>query len=284
METELWPELMTRARRLGIELVLVNARLSAKSLDAGGMFRAVLSRTLACFDRILARSDADRDALIRLGAAADRIDVIGNLKTRSVTTQATTRLVERDYLLLASSHTGEERAFVAARPASLHDRLLVIAPRHPDRSAEIQSELKALEIDFAVRSLDQSVTASTAVYLADTLGELAALMAHAELVVMGGSFDQTGGHNLLEPAALGCAIITGPSDSNIRNDIAMLGSGIRQVDDIDACWRVIQQLLDDPDARATLGQAAKAQLASQPDILQNYLDALAPYLKTSVSK
>ena len=279
METELWPELLSQAQGRGIELLLVNARLSAKSLDRGPWIRSLLARTLGRFTRLLARSEDDRNALLTLGAPADRIEVVGNLKTRRNALPAQDRLIERDYLLLASSHAGEEAAFVSARLPELKNRLLVIAPRHPNRSAEIQSELDALGVSFAVRSRQEPIASDTEIYLADTLGEMPALMAHADVVVMGGSFDQTGGHNLIEPASLGCAIITGPSDSNIRRDIDMLGAGIVQVEDMNACWQSIRTLSEDPDRRRTLAQTAKSQLENQPDILKAYLDALNPYLK-----
>ena len=118
-------------------------------------------------------------------------------------------------------------------------------------------------------------------YLADTLGELEAWMAHALVVVMGGSFDDTGGHNLIEPASLGCAIVTGPSDSNIRRDIELLGDGrgILQVSDVDACWRVVGELLQQPEKARDLGREARRRLAEQPDVLQAYLRALEPYLE-----
>lgn len=282
METELWPELLFRARCNDIELILVNARLSKKSLHSGRFGRGLLSRTLAYFTRILTRGSADRDALLSLAAQPDRISILGNLKTqRAPASQPTPqRIVEREYLLLASSHEGEERDFLAARPAGLGDCLLVIAPRHPARSSAIQAQIEALGLRCSVRSQGQPVSAHTEVYLADTLGELAALMAHAQIVVMGGSFDDTGGHNLIEPASLGCAIITGPSDSNISDDIEMLGvgQGLLQVDSIEACWNSILTLLDDPAEARALGCEAQTRLARQPDILQAYLDALVPYL------
>jgi 3-deoxy-D-manno-octulosonic-acid transferase len=92
--------------------------------------------------------------------------------------------------------------------------------------------------------------------------------------------DRTGGHNLIEPAALGCAIITGPSDSNIGDDIEMLGNGrgLLQVDSMQQCWRNIEQLLQDPARARALGREARARLERQPDIVQAYLDGLAPYL------
>lgn len=279
METELWPELLAQTHNRGIELILLNARLSNKSLHSGAFVRRLLARALALFSQVLTRSEADREAFMSLGVAAERIKIIGNLKTRPASTSTPTRLVERDYLLLASSHAGEEQAMLAARPAALKNCLLVIAPRHPDRSAGIQTEIEALGLRCSVRSHQHAVTENTEVYLADTLGELAELMAHARVVVMGGSFDTTGGHNLIEPASLGCAIITGPSDSNISKDIEMLGvgEGLLQVPDIDACWRAIEQLLDDPAQARRLAETAKSRLAEQPDILQAYLDALKPY-------
>ncbi len=280
METELWPELLYQGRRQGIRLILVNARLSTKSLRVGKYMHRLLSRTLGYFSLILTRTSADRDALLSLGTQRDRISIIGNLKTGSTVAATPLRLVERDYLLLASSHAGEEQQFLEARPADLKQHLLVIAPRHPDRSDSIQAQIDALGIQYSVRSKGQEIDAQTEVYLADTLGELKSLMAFARVVVMGGSFDKTGGHNLIEPASLASAIITGPSDSNIVGDIAMLGvgHGVLQVQTIDACWEALGELIDDPGRAQALGQEAQARLARQPDILQGYLDAISPQL------
>jgi 3-deoxy-D-manno-octulosonic-acid transferase len=280
METELWPELLYQARHHDIELLLVNARLSARSLEANRFVRALLSHTLGYFSQILTRSRDDQQALQSLGASPSRIRILGNLKARHHPPTNPIRLVAREYLLLASSHAGEELAFLASRHAAAQPRLLVIAPRHPARSKTIQSEIDGLGLRYAVRSQSQPVTAETEVYLADTLGELSQLMAHAEVVIMGGSFDDTGGHNLIEPASLGCAIITGPSTSNIDADIKMLGvgQGIIQVDDIVACWSAVIGLLEQPERRRALAKEAQARLSRQPDILQVYLDAIAPHL------
>lgn len=278
METELWPELLYQARRRGIPLILVNARLSAKTTAANAYVRRLARTTLGHFDRILARGEAERNALRGLGASDEQLRVAGNLKTVGVDRQPRERLVARDYLLLASSHAGEERNFIESRPGDLRNLLLVVAPRHPDRSETLQAEFTTLELDYAVRSKADTVTEDTQVYLADTLGEMKALMAHARIVVMGGSFDQTGGHNLLEPASLGCAIITGPSDHGIRGDIKMLGDGLIQVGDMAQCWRCIEELLNAPERAKTLGETARERLAAQPDMVEAYLEELAPWL------
>jgi 3-deoxy-D-manno-octulosonic-acid transferase len=280
METELWPELLYQARRQQVELILVNARLSRKSLDAGGFVRGLLTRSLGYFRLILTRNQRDLEALLSLGASAQRTTIIGNLKTHIESGQQHSRLIERDYLILASSHSGEELQFLEARPAQLADRLLVLAPRHPERGAAIEIQLENLGLRFAVRSKAQAIGDDTEVYLADTLGELGSLLAYARIVIMGGSFNTTGGHNLIEPANLGCAIITGPSDSNIVEDIDMLGagSGVLQVENMAACWREITRLLENPEQAEALGREAQSRLAQQPNIVQDYLAAIKPYL------
>ncbi|MDJ0779671.1 MAG: glycosyltransferase N-terminal domain-containing protein [Gammaproteobacteria bacterium] len=284
METELWPALLHQAARRRIPLLQVNARLSSKTLDTGPFTRDLLTRVLGYFDRFLARSERDRERLLRLGARAEDVCVLGNIKSLRDESPPPARLVERDYLLLASSHAGEERKFLRWRENRASDALIVIAPRHPQRGDEIERDIAAARLSCARRSHDEPVTEQTDVYLADTLGELRALMAHARVVVMGGSFDDTGGHNLIEPANLGCAIVTGPSDAGIRDDIKMLGEGVIQVGDMHQCWKTVDDLWRDP-ARATrLGQRARERLAQQPDPVQAYLDALEPWLTPPASR
>jgi 3-deoxy-D-manno-octulosonic-acid transferase len=280
METELWPELLYQARKQRIPLLLVSARLTPKSLQAGKFVSGLLSTTLAYFTHILARSGKDREALLSMGVSEDRITLPGNLKSHAQTAPRQPRQIERDYLILASSHQDEEQQFLQARPAEFEHLLLVLAPRHPDRSAAIQTQVERLGMNCAVRSKAQAIEQNTEVYLADTLGELKSFLTYARVVIMGGSFDTTGGHNLLEPAALGCAIITGPSDSNIAEDIKMLGinDGVLQVESMTACWQAIAELLENPARAEALGREAQSRLAQQPDIIQQYLVAIEPYL------
>jgi 3-deoxy-D-manno-octulosonic-acid transferase len=135
-------------------------------------------------------------------------------------------------------------------------------------------------MSFAVRSKAQTIAQDTEVYLADTLGELDSLMAHARVVIMGGSFDTTGGHNLLEPAALGCAIITGASDSNIVEDLEMLGldQGVLQVESMTACWQTITRLINHPQEALALGREARSRLEQQADIVHRYMATIRSWL------
>ncbi|MDH5353347.1 MAG: glycosyltransferase, partial [Gammaproteobacteria bacterium] len=278
METELWPELLYQTAKNGVPIVQVNARLSDKSVQAPIYVRYLLRRCLANIGLFLTRNEQDRDNLIGLGADSEQIKIIGNLKSHSGNTENLPGLVERDYLLLASSHEDEELQFIKQRPTDRQDKLIVIAPRHPTRSRSIQKQLTDLDINFAVRSDEQVITDRTEVYLADTLGELKAFMAHAEIVIMGGSFNQTGGHNLIEPANLGCTIITGPSDSNIRQDIDALSDGIIQVADMQDCWQQIEYLLANPEYARELADKARIQVQQSDNMPERYLAEIRPYL------
>jgi len=285
METELWPELLFQATRNELPIIRINARLSRKSIEAPIFIRYIIRRTLEYVTSHLIRNESDREALIQFGVAPQDIKIAGNLKSRLGEPVAASRLLEPQYLLLASSREGEELMLLKQRPAGFEKILIVIAPRHPARSKSIQQQLKKLGVNYAIRSQSQAINANTEVYLADTLGELKALMAHARIVVMGGSFDASGGHNLIEPASLACPIITGPSDSNIREDIALLGdgTGIYQVRDMAECWEKITLLLDNPDQSKALGQHALQAVTNQPDVLDRYLVEIRPYLSGSSS-
>ena len=278
METELWPELLYQTAQRNIPIIQINARLSPKTTDAPIFIRYLLRRAISAIRLHLARNQQDKALLLGLGANEANIKIVGNLKSRYQQTELPKRLIDQDYLLLASSHEGEEQLLLEQIPAQWRKQLIVIAPRHPKRSKSIQKELNNAGIQFAVRSLSQPIRAQTQVYLADTLGELKTFMAHASIVIMGGSFDQTGGHNLIEPASLGCAIITGPSDSNIKSDIEQLGDSIIQVTNMLSCWQNIDFLLANPVKANTLGNRAQTRLQNQPDVLQRYLSEIKPYL------
>ncbi|MCP4278248.1 MAG: 3-deoxy-D-manno-octulosonic acid transferase, partial [Gammaproteobacteria bacterium] len=185
-----------------IPIIQVNARLSARSLEAPIFIRYLLRRAITAISLHLARSQQDRQALIELGAEGQNIKVLGNIKSYHEDGEPTCRLIERKYLLLASSHEGEEALFVKHRLEKWCDYLLVIAPRHPKRSAVIQKQLAHMGINLAVRSKHHDINLRTQVYLADTLGELKSFMAFADIVIMAGSFDKSGGHNIIEPAKL----------------------------------------------------------------------------------
>jgi 3-deoxy-D-manno-octulosonic-acid transferase len=280
-ETELWPETLYQACKKNIPLLQINARLSTKSLQNPDWIKHILSTTLGYFDLHLTRNQQDLEKLLSMGVDKGKVISCGNLKfAQPAVQQDYDKLIERPYILFASTHEPEERLIAQMIKDLQTGQLAVIAPRHPIRAARIQRSLKPLKMNISQRSKGDSISEQTELYLADTLGELKALMAHASLVVMGGSFDNTGGHNLLEPAAIGKAIITGPSDDNIRQDITLLNEhdGIIQVTDIQTLSTTINELLHQPHRIEQLARNASNVMQQQSHIFNHYVERIEDYL------
>ncbi len=282
METELWPNLYRLCREGETPLVIVNGRVSAKTLRAPRWLRRLYRDTLQGTSEILARSELDRERFLRLGANPARCRVVGNIKF-AVLDHAPPAPIElpRDYVLAASSRDEEEVLIAEAWQQSRRNELLVIAPRHPHRLATILQELKPFKLKTAVRSRGELPDATTQLYIADTFGELRGLMAGAKLVFMGGSLVAKGGHNILEPAALGRAVITGPHMENFHDECRVLlnGGGIVQVSSLKELSEAFNALLQDEVKRRQLGDNALLTLTQQADVAKRYLEALRPYLQ-----
>jgi 3-deoxy-D-manno-octulosonic-acid transferase len=277
METEIWPVLYRECAAAGVPIVLVNGRLSMRSLHPGTWWRSLQGQTLARVRAVLARSQTDAETFMALGLDLARVRMLGNLKFSIEEPPVTPIELGRRYVLAASTREGEERAvFAQWRAARNAGLLLVMAPRHPQRLNEILNDLAPLTARIAVRSRNQAVDRDTEVYIADTLGELRALMAGAEFVVMGGSFTPRGGHNVIEAAQLGKAVVYGPHMENFLHEAELLRShdaGI-QLDTIDALADTITRLLEQPAWRAALGTNSARLIAARAGVVDDYLVAL----------
>lgn len=285
METELWPTLYAECARRGIAPLIINGRISARTRNAAAWLRDAYRAALANTAGILARSQNDAEGFLALGAADGSVRVAGNIKLAPVAPPADAAdvpAVHPAYVLAASTHDDEELG-VARRwlADATRTELLVIAPRHPQRGAALAAQLKTLTPEVAVRSRGETVTPATRIYLADTLGEMPWLMRHALLVVMGGSFVPRGGHNVLEPAHLGKAVITGPHMENFREETALLraAGALRQANGIDELGRLIDELLHDTDQRRELEQAARKALEPFRNLREVYLEAIAAHCR-----
>lgn len=280
LETEIWPWLYGELHHRGIPIALVNARLSSRTLDAPRWWRAMAAHCLHQVATVLARSEADADGYRQLGAPAERIRVLGNLKLAAVTGAPPAPIeLPRPFVLAASTHDDEERQLAAAwRDGGNPDYLLVIAPRHPERGDAIARALKADGHRVARRSAAEPIVPETGVYLADTLGELTGLMRGAALVIMGGSLVPHGGQNVLEPAAAGRAIVTGPHMDNFRAETRALqeAGALRQGDDAATVVAITAELLTDETARTEMGRCGRAVLESGAGMAECYVAALAP--------
>ena len=283
METELWPNLYHAAQQKNLRLVTINGRVSAKTLHTPPWVKTLYRLALRNITAVLARSQVDAERFIELGAPPDATTVTGNLKfaiAADFSPPQQALAIDRPYVLAASTHQHEER-LLAELWAQLNtdDYLLVIAPRHPYRSAHIVKQLIQIDNHIAVRSKGDPVQATTRVYLADTLGELMVFMRDATVVFMGGSLVPTGGHNILEPAMLGKAIVFGPYMHNFTDEALRFieQQAAVQVTDADDLLRQLKILLADPAKRHTYGERAKILMEQEKDMVERYVSQLQRY-------
>ncbi|WP_027071501.1 lipid IV(A) 3-deoxy-D-manno-octulosonic acid transferase [Luteimonas sp. J29] len=289
VETELWPNLLLCCRDAGIPAYLVNARLSEKSLRGYRLLRPLLSRVLATLRRVAAQSEADARRFQSLGAPAATVTVTGNLKYDiAIDTAAVERTAAefreraggRPAWIAASTHPEEEAAVLAIHRRLRErwpDALLLWAPRHPERFRGVAQQAIDAGWRVATRRLTRLPDAEDAVFVIDTLGELQRFYACADVAFVGGSLQDVGGHNLLEPAAVGVPVVTGPHLHNFT-DIAdrMQSAGALEVGaDADAVGAAIEGLLEDEGRRAAMRDAGLALVRDGRGAVRRTLAVLA---------
>ena len=289
LESELWPNLLTATRARGIPAALINARLSPRSYASWQRFAGTANALLGCFDLCLAQSGQQEDWLKRLGA--QKVACVGNLKFSAAPLAADDEelaavrraLGDRPVWLAASTHEGEEilAADVHLRLRDAHPGLLtIIAPRHPARADGILEALRTRDLRIKRRSLGQEIAPDDDMYLADTMGELGLFYRLAPLAMIGGSFGDVGGHNLMEPAQLGCAILHGPDmrkTQAVADEMTAAGGAV-ECADADALTEAVDRLLRDAAARTALADAAKAIADAHRGVVDRVCERLVPYL------
>ena len=273
VETEIWPNTLCTANNYKVPVVIINGRLSTKTLHAPNFVLAIYRQVLPYITLVLSRSETDSVNFKKLGVDEARIKTIGNIKTYAGNNKKYTPLPElsdKRYVLAASTHAPEEQQLGEA--FSNLGILLVIAPRHVQRSHAIKKMLQASNIDFAIRTLDDPITSSTQVYLADTTGEMASLIANAVVVFVGGSLVDCGGHNVLEPAAQGKPVFTGPHTDNFIAEMELLANhnAVRIVSTADELATICKQLLTQPSLVAEMGDSAMQAVNSSEHIFEHY--------------
>jgi 3-deoxy-D-manno-octulosonic-acid transferase len=268
LETELWPNLLRALRRAGVPAVLANGRISDRSYRRYRLVRGLFRRVLDDVALFCMQSEEDARRVISLGARPERVLVTGNLKMEAPPGEAGAEQLWRRLLFLGqapvvvagSTHRGEEaavlEAFQAARPDAAGLRL-VLAPRHPERLDEVESLVRARGLTVVRRSR-VGPGGDPEVILVDTMGELAALYAVADVIFVGGSLVPVGGHNVVEPALHAKAVIFGPHMANFREAATLLlraGAAVQVASGSDLA-AALRGLLADPGARQALGRAA----------------------------
>jgi len=290
METEIWPNLYHACGKRRIPLILVSARISPRSVGKYRRLLPLFRETLSHGILIAAQSEADADRFKSLGAAAERTWVTGNIKFDIALSEdlpqrgreLRNRLWPgRPVWIAASTHEGEESQALDAHSRILEaypDALLVLVPRHPERFASVASLLSRRDIRYVTRTSKKPCGPTDAVFLANTMGELPLFYAASDVAFVGGTLVPVGGHNLLEPAALGLPVITGThlfNTEDIANMFATIGASIT-VDSAEALAAAICRLLGNPCEAAAIGKKGRDIVSNNRGSLDKLLVLLEP--------
>ena len=290
LETELWPNLLLGCRDHGVPAYIVNARLSERSRRGYRMLKPLIGRALRTLRGVLAQSAADGERFVQLGAAPATMTVTGNLKYDIASEDWPAfaaafgeRIGARTAWIAASTHIDEEAAVIAIHRRLRErwpDLLLLWAPRHPERFKPVAQQAVDAGWRVSTRRLTQWPDRDDAVFVIDTLGELMRFYSCAQVAFVGGSLQEVGGHNLLEPAAVGTAIVSGPHLHNFSDIAAQLAEAgaLRIGPDVDGVGGHVAQLLADVAARDAMVTAARALVEQGRGALQRTLAAVAPDL------
>lgn len=271
MEKEVWPNLFAACRQRAIPLYVINARLSERSASAYRKIPWLIKPALDCATMIATQTDEDRTRFVDIGARDDRVMVLGNIKfdvdiAHAVIEAGQALRAEtfagRFVWILASTHHDEEARLLPVYrelKQRIPELLLMIAPRHPERFAPVEQLCKDQGLEVVVRSGHAPVTTTTDVYLADSMGELKILYAASDVAFVGGSLVPVGGHNVLEPAAIGVPVLFGSQMFNfeeIAQQILAAKAALR-CEDRQAIVEAVLKIHGDPRYRSALIANAK---------------------------
>lgn len=270
METEIWPNMLCILAKNKIPLMLANARLSERSCFQYQKIKFFISPLMQRFNLIAAQTQADRERFLSLGASSQQVIVAGNIKFDINLPEDLSGKVKhyrerfsppRQILVAASTHEGEEILFfklIHSLRASYSKLLFIIIPRHPERFNEVYRQALLHNLNIMKWSQNHNIDLSIDVLLIDAMGELFNFYAMADLVFVGGSMIQLGGHNILEPALLAKPILTGPYVANFAEIVRMFkaAEALIQIHDENDLKIQLVHLLNEPFKADRLGQNA----------------------------
>jgi 3-deoxy-D-manno-octulosonic-acid transferase len=291
-ETEFWPNFLRLAHSSGARIAVVNARISDRSWPSYRRFRFALRAMLSRVDLFLAQTERDADRLRSIGAPSDRVQITGNLKfdvalpSPPVILKKLQDSIEATgagpVMVCGSTLAGEESLLLGAfrNVLTVHPRaVMMLAPRHPERFDEVAALTVETGLRYFRRSQWREEPLAGAVLLLDSIGELAGLYALADIAFVGGSLVPLGGHNIIEPAQHGVAIMVGPHTENFRDVVAQFQDrGAVRIVAPDEVLPSILNLLANDDERLTLGQHAQQAVRSQMGATARTMDGLRSLL------
>lgn len=279
VETELWPELYFQCAEHSIPLHIINGRISNKTYQANFLLRFFYRRALQTVTKVWARNSEDRQRFLDMGCPLDRATVVGSIKMTRQATRATPEhpLLGIEFSLAVSTHASEELVIARAWRAASDNHLLVIIPRHEQRGASIARLLEENGLRVTLRTERRIPPSDTDILIADTTGEVDDFCAHAKLIFMGGSMVKHGGHNVIEAAARGKAIIVGPHTDNFKDEVEYLRSrGALEIaeneQELASKWAAVS---GGDSARHRLEAATIAAYRNLPNRVEEYIELVA---------
>ncbi len=288
VETEIWPDLYRQCGNNGVPLAIVNARLSERSARGYKRLSGLVTETLMHLSLVAAQTQEDAQRFIEIGAFPKTVEVTGNLKFDYRIPDSLIEdgwrirkslFPERLVWIAASTHKGEEEQILDAFEnirSSLDKVLLILVPRRPERFGRVALLCKNRGYKLTRRSENKSCDESTHVFLLDTMGELKQFYAATDLAYVGGSLVSTGGHNVLEPAALGVPVLFGPHMFNFEKIAQLLvaADGGVQVDNSNGLAEQVIRFFSDEAYRLSIGQNARALVENNRGAVNKVLSRL----------
>jgi 3-deoxy-D-manno-octulosonic-acid transferase len=282
VETDFWPNILICLKRHGIPAILVNGRVSQKSMTRYRRLRFFFRPMFQCFSFLCMQTEGDRDKMVLLGISPEKLPPLGNLKfatpaaggNGSLAIKAGFLPKNRIVFIAGSTHPGEEQIVLdsyARLRDSYPELFLVIAPRDPTRAEEVGALAAARGLTVALRSAGTFQPAD--IFILDTIGELIDFYALAHLAFVGGSLVKKGGHNPIEPAAMAIPVLFGPNMEDFSEiaDTLIKEGGALEIRDLQQLTKALTDLLDTPDHRSRMGQAARRCVLRQHDIIAKHL-------------
>ena len=292
METELWPNLFHACQHRSVPLLLVNARLSQRSVAGYRRVRGLAAQTLSAVTEIAAQSGPDAGRFRSLGADEGRITVTGNMKFEQRIPpglQERAEVLRRDWgagravWVAGSTHEGEDELLLDVfrqLRKQFRNCLLVLVPRHPERFERVADLCRQRGYHTVLRSERLPCRPETDVFIGDSMGELALFYAASDVAFTGGSLVFQGGHNLLEPAALGVPVVTGPHVFNFAEicELLMQAGACVKVTDTDELLGILGRWLGDAHERHRVGQLGREVVENNRGALQSVMAMIDRYL------
>lgn len=294
METELWPNHIHQCAKRGIPVALANGRLSERSARGYARFANLTAPMLAELDLLAVQTALEAERFRSLGARAKCVEVTGSIKfdltidpallTRAAALREQWQATQRPVWIAASTHAGEDEIVLAAHRELLKhnpDALLILVPRHPERFNAVFELCQRQGFSTRRRSTGEALRVSDQVLLGDTMGELLFLYALADIAFVGGSLVANGGHNLLEPAALGKPVLSGPHLFNFLEIAAQLraAGALNEVADAEGLAQRVAQLWREPEVAQVMRAAGLAVMQANQGALARLLAGLERLLK-----